>query len=311
MSEQSTSIGELATALCKAQAAIGGAKKDSTNPFFKSNYADLQSVWDACREQLGKNGLAVVQTTELNESGVTIVTTLTHSSGEWMRGKLNLHPTKNDPQGIGSAITYGRRYALAAIVGIYQTDDDGNAASVPREAEVQAKRVITGTITDIATNDKGTFYKLDDDGTENICTTKNQAFVKKLAGAHGLYAELSVHSEDVGKAKLIVDVLHIAEPELGEKLEKSMGGINDESGEASGMVKKYWPSAGKKPMAVSLMCNGIEYRFSTFHKTPDDRLKGCEGKFVELTFKYDGQYRTIEEVKRVGDKTFTEEELFA
>lgn len=129
MSEQSENIAELALALSKAQAVIGGAKKDSKNPFFKSDYADLESVWMACRKELTDNGLSVIQTMEPNPEGVTVVTTLAHSSGQWMRGRLNLHPTKNDPQGIGSAITYGRRYALAAIVGVYQTDDDGNAAS--------------------------------------------------------------------------------------------------------------------------------------------------------------------------------------
>lgn len=133
MSEQSENINELALALSKAQAIIGGAKKDSKNPFFKSDYADLESVWMACRKELTDNGLSVIQTMEPNPEGVTVVTTLAHSSGQWIKGRLNLHPTKNDPQGIGSAITYGRRYALAAIVGVYQTDDDGNAASAPAD----------------------------------------------------------------------------------------------------------------------------------------------------------------------------------
>lgn len=140
MSEQSENIAELALALSKAQAKIGGAKKDSSNPFFKSQYADLESVWESCRQQLTDNGLAVVQTTDLNDTGVTVVTTLIHSSGQWMRGRLNLHPSKADPQGMGSAITYGRRYALAAMVGVYQTDDDGNAASGKTEKkEKEAK----------------------------------------------------------------------------------------------------------------------------------------------------------------------------
>ena len=127
--ETSTEIGQLAEALSKAQAKITGALKDSANPFFKSKYADLASVWDACREQLSANGLAVIQTTDVDPEGVLVITTLAHSSGEWIRGRLRMVPTKSDPQGVGSCLTYARRYALAAIVGVAQVDDDANAAS--------------------------------------------------------------------------------------------------------------------------------------------------------------------------------------
>lgn len=129
MTDQSENINELATALSKAQGEITGALKDSSNPFFKSKYADLAACWDACRTQLSKNGLAVIQTTEPSETGVTVVTLLTHSSGQWIRGRLHMTPKDASPQGIGSAITYARRYALAGIVGLAQVDDDGNAAS--------------------------------------------------------------------------------------------------------------------------------------------------------------------------------------
>lgn len=125
MSEQ---INELATALSKAQGQIKGAAKDSSNPFFKSKYADLSSVWEACREALSKNSLAVVQTNSPSDSGIIVVTTLMHSSGQWVQGELFMQPTKADPQGIGSTITYARRYALAAIVGVAPEDDDANAA---------------------------------------------------------------------------------------------------------------------------------------------------------------------------------------
>ena len=129
MSEQSDSIKELASALSKAQGKITGALKDSANPFFKSKYADLASVWDACRSALSDNGISVIQLPEADDSGVFVVTTLAHSSGEWMRARLRLVPKDNSPQALGSAITYGRRYALAAAVGVAQIDDDGNAAS--------------------------------------------------------------------------------------------------------------------------------------------------------------------------------------
>lgn len=124
----SDGIGKLAEALAKAQGAMGGALKDSSNPFFKSKYADLESVWYACRKALSDNGLAVIQTTDHADSGIRIVTTLVHSSGEWIRGVLPIMAKDQTPQGTGSAITYARRYALAAIVGVYQTDDDAEAA---------------------------------------------------------------------------------------------------------------------------------------------------------------------------------------
>lgn len=123
------SINELAAALSKAQAEIIGAKKDANNNFFKTPYADLASVWDACRQPLTKNGLSVTQTTDVSENGVMIlVTTLLHSSGQHIQGRYPIQPVKNDPQGLGSAITYARRYALQAIVGVAPTDDDGEAA---------------------------------------------------------------------------------------------------------------------------------------------------------------------------------------
>ena len=126
--QTSEQINELATALAKAQGSMGGALKDSANPFFKSRYADLESVWNACRKSLADNGLSVVQSASSAESGIAVTTMLLHSSGQWMRDTLPLNPKDLSPQGIGSAITYGRRYALAAMAGVYQTDDDGEAA---------------------------------------------------------------------------------------------------------------------------------------------------------------------------------------
>jgi hypothetical protein len=143
MSEQSEQINELAAALAKAQGKITGALKDSSNPFFKSRYADLASVWDACRASLSDNGLAVVQLTEADDAGVYVTTSLVHSSGQWMRSKLRLTPKDGTPQGMGSAITYGRRYALAAIVGVAQVDDDGNAAS-GRQGDQHTQPLQTG-----------------------------------------------------------------------------------------------------------------------------------------------------------------------
>lgn len=126
---KSDSIAKLAEALSKAQGAIKNALKDSANPFFKSKYADLASVWEACRKELSENGLSVVQVPETAEGRISIKTILMHSSGEWITGDLAMLPVKDDPQGVGSCITYARRYALSAFVGIAPEDDDGNAAS--------------------------------------------------------------------------------------------------------------------------------------------------------------------------------------
>jgi hypothetical protein len=134
---QSESIAALAAALSKAQADITGALKDSANPFFKSRYADLASCWDACRSQLTANNLAVIQTTEIGETGAVLVTTLAHSSGEWIRGYLPILSKDSGPQGQGSGITYARRYALAAIVGLAQIDDDAEAAQARGKPEAK------------------------------------------------------------------------------------------------------------------------------------------------------------------------------
>lgn len=126
---RSASIGKIAGALSKAQGKMRLAAKDSNNPFFGSKYADLGSVWEAAREALAENELAVVQVPEGDVNGVVLTTLLIHSSDQWMKSVLKIKPVKADPQGIGSAITYARRYALAAMVGIASDDDDGNAAS--------------------------------------------------------------------------------------------------------------------------------------------------------------------------------------
>lgn len=121
--------GKLAEALVKAQAEVMAAHKDSTNPFFKSSYADLESVWDAIRMPLTKNGLSVAQGTDyVDGAGTCVVTRLMHVSGQWIEGCLPVSAIKNDPQSQGSAITYARRYALAGMVGVVQVDDDGEGA---------------------------------------------------------------------------------------------------------------------------------------------------------------------------------------
>lgn len=136
---KSEQINELAAALAKAQGQIEGAKKSSSNPFFKSKYADLAECWNTCREALTANGISVIQMPEeINENGrLNITTMLAHSSGQYIFSTLTMTVTKLDPQAIGSAITYGRRYALAAMVGLAQEDDDGEKAMARQEKRIK------------------------------------------------------------------------------------------------------------------------------------------------------------------------------
>lgn len=129
MMERSESINELAKALALAQLQMTPAKRDATNPFFKSDYATLESVSDACLPALNKNGIAVTQTTAPgNDFDHLLYTTLMHTSGQWITSCYIVHPTKNDPQASGSALSYARRYSLAAIAGVVVSDDDGEGA---------------------------------------------------------------------------------------------------------------------------------------------------------------------------------------
>jgi hypothetical protein len=126
---KSAEINELATALAQAQSELDGASKKSTNPFFNSGYADLHEVISSTFPHLSKYGLSVSQGNEIIPGAVCVTTTLLHKSGQWLRSKIKVPMAKVDAQGVGSATTYGRRYGLAAMVGIAQKDDDGNSIS--------------------------------------------------------------------------------------------------------------------------------------------------------------------------------------
>ena len=124
---RSDTIGKLTEALSKAQGAMKNAVKDSDNPYFKSKYADLASVADACRSELAANGLAVCQLPTMRDGKMVLEYILMHSSGEWIGSEIEMAPVKQDPQGIGSCITYARRYTLAGVAGVATEDDDGNS----------------------------------------------------------------------------------------------------------------------------------------------------------------------------------------
>jgi hypothetical protein len=127
-SETSAEFGE---AMTKAQAEMSGAKKTAKNPFFKSNYANLEEVIQCIKEPFANNGLSFLQFPITQDGFAGVETVLMHKSGEWMSGEFMLKCSKNDPQGMGSAITYARRYGLQSIAGVPSEDDDGNAATQP------------------------------------------------------------------------------------------------------------------------------------------------------------------------------------
>jgi len=191
---------EIYTALVKAQGMIKNAVKDSTNPHYKSKYADLESVWDAIREALQKNNLAVLQLTDIDASGAPVlVTRVIHTSGEHIEGRYPLvckDPT--DAQKLGSSTSYARRYSLSAMLGVIQSDDDGNAAaghtappsvSKPAPAPVAAKPQANAMVDLFAAHRLEYPKAVEDlvgkpvkDWSENDKTTAREAIKKLQAG---------------------------------------------------------------------------------------------------------------------------------
>lgn len=121
-------INELAKALSIAQGQMENAKKDSSNPFFKSSYADLASIITAAKKPLSENGLSIVQVIEPKTDEAILTTMLMHNSGQWIKSTVAIKPKDTTAQSMGSAITYARRYGYQAIVGLSAEDDDGNGA---------------------------------------------------------------------------------------------------------------------------------------------------------------------------------------
>lgn len=126
---KSDSIAELATALAAAQAEVENASKNATNPHFRNSYADLAEVLNTVRPVFAKHKLAISQWPMYADGVASVETVLTHASGEFVSNTASCRVTKDDAQGVGSATTYLRRYSLAAVAGIAQEDDDGNAAA--------------------------------------------------------------------------------------------------------------------------------------------------------------------------------------
>jgi hypothetical protein len=152
----SESINELAGALAKAQGAMEGASKGTANPFFKSRYSDLASVMQAIRQPFAESGLCFVQGASYESGHVLVTTRIMHASGQWIEDTLTVPVSKADAQGVGSALSYGKRYSLQALAGVPSIDDDGEAA-VSRQAPAP---VVTA---DQASILKATIEKLDVD----------------------------------------------------------------------------------------------------------------------------------------------------
>lgn len=205
---KSESIKELAAALAKAQGKIKGAVKDTKNPFFNSMYADLSSVMDACREPLSENGLSVVQvpaqTPDL--STVSLETMLMHSSGEWISGVITMRPgytdksgefiPEQDPQAIGSCLTYARRYGLMSMVGIApQEDDDGQLASPRRDPPTKSTKAdyVNKIVEVLENSDIPVKFVLDMCITKGLCSPSateldelTGELLKKMSSTEGL-----------------------------------------------------------------------------------------------------------------------------
>lgn len=190
----------LAKALVAAQKASEAVKKANTNPAFKSKYADLAAVVEAVVPALNAAGVAVIQFPSYDGRMVNVTTTLIHESGSAVTSELALLPSKGDPQGIGSAVTYARRYALLAMTGAAPEDDDGNAASGPRSEPVETKRAdpkpptlseradrLESTLKGIATKDQlAKAYKL----ASGLLGELDQKDPERLAEINALYERL-------------------------------------------------------------------------------------------------------------------------
>lgn len=137
--QRSVEIDKLAAAMAKAQAHVKHAIKDSTNPHFRSSYSSLKAIWDACRIALTENGVSVIQALYAGAGNeVGLETMLLHESGQFLSERFLMPVPKFDPQGVGSATMYSRRYALAAIVGVSSGDDDDDGESAMRDTPSNA-----------------------------------------------------------------------------------------------------------------------------------------------------------------------------
>jgi len=178
----SETISKIAPALLAAQRLICNAAKNAKNPHFKNNYANLESVIEATKEHLNNNSIVVLQTLSESEGAVLKLTTrLLHESGEYIEDTAATPLSKADPQGVGSAVTYLRRYSLAAICNITQEDDDGQATRIEKATSQQISklRLAEANAVNKQTISKAlAYYKLDE--LEKLNSDQAETIIKKL-----------------------------------------------------------------------------------------------------------------------------------
>lgn len=181
---RSQEIGKLALALSQVQGKLEHAKRDVENPFFKSRYADLAAVLDVAKELLTEHELCVSQTTFLDDGKLYLRTELIHSSGQWQASIYPIVPVKHDPQSLGSALTYARRYQYQAIVGIATEDDDGNAAAEQPKGQTVDRGAEYNQTPDWARERPGTQSALTPEGKAKPASDKQINFLKGLLRKH-------------------------------------------------------------------------------------------------------------------------------
>jgi hypothetical protein len=237
---KSVSITNLVGALTTFQGKMTAVKKDATNPFYKSRYATLDTIWDAIRKPLSENGLSVAQTMNLVNDKSVLETTLYHTSGEWISGTQLVNPVKDDPQSLGSAISYARRYSLSAILGIVaDEDDDANVATKPdTKPESRPKPEPTAPVLKTATpqkegitsaQTKKIYASVKDKGiTADQAKAYLKEVFKKMSTKELTVSEASRLIEDINAGKLNQEV-----KEEGHlvKAAKAMGAVEVKEGE--------------------------------------------------------------------------------
>ena len=228
MFQTSPTTAKLDMALAKAQAEIEAAAKDKVNPHFRSRYADLTAIWDACRFALGRHQLSLTQWPVHSEDGKLHLITRVAHAGEWLLCEMSIPVSKQDPQGFGSAITYAKRFALSAALGVVaDEDDDGNKASEPTKARPAApstvfkdpgpgKVVITGHYTEsqpaapapsipVTMKDPGALRV--EPGTANKAGEAERQHVKALADKHAWSnSEVSRLIQERFRVKAVTDL---------------------------------------------------------------------------------------------------------
>ena len=180
--ELSNANAPLFAALAKAQAEVENAIKGNVNPHFKSRYADLAEVLNTVRPTFARHGLSILQSTAFDGINVSVTTTLAHAEGGWVSSCASCVPARVDAQGIGAATTYLRRYALAAMAGVAQEDDDGNAASHQQRPATPAREdgLLSATL-ETAQRQLDRCEDMDDLGKAWATLPAN---VRKALGAH-------------------------------------------------------------------------------------------------------------------------------